>query len=154
MKNLIFDIYNLSHKDKAIATARREFDRAGAQVTSVDVASTTKKALGVEYREVQFGFADSQNVLFGITATGDVAQVKLNGKVVAMKNQDDHGKAIAEIVTLMTKGRAKFQAALARKKVALPLPSAQLPRSCRPACRSSWTPPIPQSSKQRPGSKR
>lgn len=120
MKNLIFDIYNLSHKDKAIATAKREFDRVGAQVTSVDVASTTKKALGVEYREVQFGFADSQNVLFGITATGDVAQVKLNGKVVAMKNQDDHGKAIAEIVALMTKGRAKFQAALARKKVALP----------------------------------
>lgn len=120
VKLLIFDFYNLSHKEKAVAKAMREFARAGAQVASVDVAANTKTAHGVEYREVQFGFADSQSVLFGVTATGDVAQVKLNGKVIAIKNQDDHGKAIAEIVGLLAKGRAKFQAALAKRKVALP----------------------------------
>jgi hypothetical protein len=120
MKNLIFDIYNLSHKDKAIAAAKRAFAKAGAQVTSVDVDAKTKKTLGVEYREVQFGFADSQTIRFGVNATGDVAQVKVNGKTVPLKNPDDHGAAIDELVALMTKGRSKFQAALAKAKVALP----------------------------------
>jgi hypothetical protein len=120
MKNLIFDIYNLSHKDKAIATAKRAFARAGMEVTSVDVDSKTKKTLGVEYREVQFGFSDSQSIRFGVNATGDVAQVKLNGKSVPLKNPDDHGAAIEELSALMVKGRTKFQMALAKAKVTLP----------------------------------
>ncbi len=120
MKNLIFDIYNLSHKDKAIATAKRAFAKAGAEVASVDVDAKTKKTLGVEYREVQFGFSDSQTIRFGVNASGDVAQVKLNGKTVPLKSPDDHGEAIKELVALMTKGRTKFQAALAKAKVALP----------------------------------
>ena len=120
MKNLIFDIYNLSHKDKSITAAKRAFARAGAEVTSVDVDTKTKKTLGVEYREVQFGFADSQTIRFGVNATGDVAQVRLNGKSVPLKHMDDHGAAIEELVALMTKGRSKFQAALVKAKVQLP----------------------------------
>jgi Defence against restriction A N-terminal len=120
MKNLIFDIYNLSHKDKAIAMAKRAFARAGAEVATVDVDAKTKKTLGVEYREVQFGFADSQTIRFGVNATGDVAQVKLNGKSVPLKNPDDHGATIEELVALMVKGRTKFQASLAKARVTLP----------------------------------
>jgi hypothetical protein len=120
MKNLIFDIYNLSHKDKSIAAAKRAFARAGVEVTSVDVDAKTKKTLGIEYREIQFGFADSQNVRFGVNAAGDVAQVKINGKTIPLKNPDDHGKAIAEIVAVLDKGRAKFQAAMAKVRMALP----------------------------------
>jgi Asp-tRNA(Asn)/Glu-tRNA(Gln) amidotransferase A subunit family amidase len=120
MQNLIFDIYNLSHKDKAIADAKRAFARAGAQVVSVDVDAKTKTTLGIVYREVQFGFADSQIVRFGVNAHGDVAQVRINGKTVPLKNPDDHGAAIKEIVALMEKGRTKFQAALAKVKAPLP----------------------------------
>jgi hypothetical protein len=65
-------------------------------------------------------------VRFGVNASGDVAQVKVNGKPIPLKNPDDHGKAIAEIVTAMTKGRAKFQAAMAKVK-------AELPKSVRTA---------------------
>lgn len=120
MKNLIFDIYNLSHKDKSISDAKRAFARAGAVVATVDVDAKTKKTLGVEYREVQFGFSDSQTVRFGVNASGDVAQVKINGHTVPLKNPDDHGAAIKEIVGLMTKGRTKFQAAMAKLKAPLP----------------------------------
>ncbi|MCA8037130.1 hypothetical protein LGM46_29620 [Burkholderia arboris] len=120
MKNLIFDFYNLSGSDAATRTAKRYFLRAGAQVTSVDVDATTKKIGGVEYREVQFGFADSQNVRFGVTASGDVAQVQLNGKPFPIKAQDDHVKAIAEIVSALDRGRKRFQAKLARVPVKLP----------------------------------
>lgn len=119
-KNLIFDFYNVSGKDKAITAAKRYFARAGSTVTSVDVDTKTKKIAGIESREVQFGFADSQSVSFGVTATGDIYQVKINGKLIPMRNQDDHVKAVAEIVAHMDKGRSKFQAALAKAKVALP----------------------------------
>lgn len=120
MKNLIFDIYNLSHKDKSIKDAVRAFQRAGATVATVDVDPKTKKTLGVEYREVQFAFSDSQQVRFGVNASGDVAQVRLNGQSLPLKNPDDHAAAIKEIVAAMDKGRSKFQQKQARQKVALP----------------------------------
>jgi hypothetical protein len=120
MQNLIFDIYNLSHKDKAIADAKKAFKKAGATVVTVDVDAKTKKTLGIEYREVQFAFADSQTVRFGVNAAGDVAQVRINGKAIPLKNPDDHAAAIKEIAAAMDKGRTKFQAALAKTKTPLP----------------------------------
>ena len=120
MQNLIFDIYNLSHKDAAIADAKRAFKKAGATVVTVDVDGKTKKTLGVEYREVQFGFTDSQTVRFGVNASGDVAQVRVNGKAVPLKNPDDHAAAIKELVAMMDKGRTKFQQAYAKQKAPLP----------------------------------
>ena len=83
-KNLIFDFYNLNGKDKSVAAAKRYFARAGATVTSVDVDTKIKKIMGVESREVQFGFADSQTVSFGVTGTGDIYQVKVNSKRLPM----------------------------------------------------------------------
>ncbi|WP_186083672.1 hypothetical protein [Burkholderia gladioli] len=120
MKNLIFDIYNLSHKDRSIAAAKRAFLKAGAEVTSVDVDPKTKRTSGVEYREIQFGFADSQSIRFAVNATGDVAQVKLNGSLTPLKNQDDHAAVIKELVALMERARPKIQAKLAKIKMALP----------------------------------
>lgn len=119
-KTLIFGFYELSDKDKSIAKAKRYFAQAGANVTSVDVDAKVKRTMGVSFREVQFGFADSQTVSFGVKNTGDVYQVKVNGKITPIKSQDDHLKAITEIVAAMDKGRAKFQAAMAKVKVALP----------------------------------
>ena len=120
MKTMILDFFNLSEKDKAIVKAKAAFDKAGATVTSVDVDTKTKRVAGVSSRDVHFGFADSQTVSFGITSNGDVYQAKVNGKLTPLKNQDDHVKAIAELVAAMARGRAKFQAALAKVKVTLP----------------------------------
>lgn len=120
MKTLIFDFFELSHKDSSIKAATRQFAKAGATVTSVDVDGKVRRTMGQSYREVQFGFADSQTVSFGIKSTGDVYQVKVNGKPLPLKAQDDHEKAIVEIAAAMNKGRAKFQAALAKVKVELP----------------------------------
>jgi len=133
-KNLIFDIYNLSHKDKSVAAAKRMFARAGATVATVDVDAKTKRTSGIEYREIQFGFSDSQTVRFGVNASGDVAQVKVNGKVVPLKNPDDHAAAITEIVAFMDKGRTKFQAAMAKAKVMLPATI----RSAAPKIEAVW----------------
>ena len=44
----------------------------------------------------------------------------LNGKVIPIANQDDHVKAIAEIVQSMETGRTKFQKQLAAAQVKPP----------------------------------
>lgn len=119
-KVLIFDFFKASEKDKSITKAKRYFEQAGALVTSVDVDAKVKRVAGVSFRDVHFGFADSQTVSFGVKETGDVYQVKVNGKLTPLKHQDDHLQAIGELVAAMAKGRAKFQAALAKVKVALP----------------------------------
>ena len=120
MKTLIFDFFKASDKDKSIAKAKRYFEQAGALVSSVDVDAKVKRVAGVSFRDVHFGFADSQTLSFGIKETGDVYQVKVNGRLTPLKHQDDHLKAIGELVAAMAKGRAKFQAALAKVKVELP----------------------------------
>lgn len=119
-KSIIFAFYELSEKDGSIKKAKRYFAQAGAAITSVDVDAKVQRQMGVSFRQVQFGFADSQTVSFGIKSTGDVYQVKVNGRILPLKNQDDHLKAVTEIVAALDKGRAKFQASLAKVKVALP----------------------------------
>lgn len=112
-KNLLFTFEDLTVKDKAAKQAMRYFSRAGAHVVQQDVSASTKRTAGVSYREMMLTFADSQQVTLRIKQTGDIYQVLLNGKVVAMKNQDDHVKAIAEIVQMMDAGRSKYQKKLA-----------------------------------------
>lgn len=119
-KTLIFDFFKASDKDKSVAKAKRYFEQAGAVVTSVDVDAKVKRVAGVSFRDVHFGFADSQTISFGVKETGDVYQVKVNGRLTPLKHQDDHLKAIGELVAAMAKGRVKFQLALAKVKVELP----------------------------------
>ena len=113
MKNLIFSFEDLSAKDKAAKQAARYFSRAGANVVQQDVPTAVKRSSGITYREMALTFADSQQVVLRIKQSGDIFQVLLNGKVLPIKNQDDHVKAIAEIVQAMDAGRSRFQKLLA-----------------------------------------
>ena len=113
MKNLLFSFEDLSAKDKAAKQAARYFSRAGANVVQQDVPTAVKRSSGITYREMALTFADSQQVVLRIKQSGDIFQVLLNGKVLPIKNQDDHVKAIAEIVQAMDAGRSRFQELLA-----------------------------------------
>lgn len=119
-KNLLFSFADLSAKDKAARAAMRYFARAGAAVVQQDIPTATKRAAGVSYREMFLTFADSQQVVMRIKQTGDIYQVLLNGKVIPIRNQDDHVKAIAEIVAAMDTGRGAFQKRLAAAAVKPP----------------------------------
>ena len=121
MKNLLFSFEDLSAKDKAAKQAARYFSRAGANVVQQDVPTAVKRSSGITYREMALTFADSQQVVLRIKQSGDIFQVLLNGKVLPIKNQDDHVKAIAEIVQAMDAGRVKFQKVLAAAKVKPPV---------------------------------
>lgn len=121
MKNMLFSFEDLSSKDKAAKQAVRYFSRAGANVVQQDIPATVRRSSGITYREMALTFADSQQVVMRIKQSGDIFQVLLNGKVQPIKNQDDHVKAIAEIVQAMDSGRSKFQKALANAKVRPPV---------------------------------
>ncbi|MBL8473821.1 MAG: hypothetical protein JNM98_18670 [Rhodocyclaceae bacterium] len=113
MKNILFSFDDMTAKDKAAKQAARYFSRAGANVVQQDVSAAVKRSSGVSYREMSLTFADSQQVVLRIKSSGDIFQVLLNGKVMPIKNQDDHAKAIAEIAQAMDAGRSKFQKLLA-----------------------------------------
>jgi len=120
MANLLFEFDDLGNKAKATKAAEKAFARAGAEVASVHVEPKIKRTAGVTYREVALTFNDSQIVGLRIKRTGDIYQVLLNKKIVPITHQDNHTKAVAEIVALMERGRSAFQKKLVKVPVKMP----------------------------------
>lgn len=87
--------------------------RAGVEAIKVESDGRTKRIAGISYRELVFTFADSQSLALRIKATGDVYEVRVNGKVTPIKEQDDAKKAAAELAGLLDRTRAKFQKRMA-----------------------------------------
>lgn len=127
MQTLIFDLEK-GNKDRALKEATRLFKRAGAQVVSAEVDKGLSRKAGVSFRNVNFAFADNQTVTFAVKTTGDVFEVRLNGKPLPLRHQDDHALAISEIAGRMDSGRAAFQRALAKVRIQLP-PSIRVSRA-------------------------
>ena len=119
-KQVVFDWDSLATKEKGVKAAEKAFERTGAEVASAAVNPKVKRSAGVGYREMVLTMTDSQLVTLRIKQTGDVFQVLINGKVVPIRNQDDHKKAVAEIAGMLESGRTAFQAKLAKAKVKLP----------------------------------
>lgn len=127
MKTLVFDLEK-GGRDRAVKEAAKLFKRAGANVVSSQVDGSTLRRAGVTFRNVHFTFADNQTVTFSVKTTGDVFEVRLNGKPLPLRHQDDHALAIGEIAARMDGGRGAFQRALARVRVPLP-PSIRVSRT-------------------------
>lgn len=128
MKALQFNFDNPSEKDKAVKTVVQRFRLAGAQVITSLVDKTMSRRAGVTYRNLNLTFADGQTVTMAFKSTGDVFEVRVNGKVTPLKDQEDYQAAISEIAGRMDIGRDAFQRAMARTKVPLP-PSVRTSRS-------------------------
>lgn len=121
MKNLLFNFEEMaSSKDKIAKIIGRQFGMAGQNIVQTDISESTKRSSGVSFREMALTFADSQTITLRVKQTGDIFQVLLNNKVIPIKNQDDHAKAVTEIAQNLDKGRAQFQKKLAATKVAVP----------------------------------
>lgn len=119
-KQLLFSFDDLSVKDKAVKAVAQAFQRTGAPVASVEVDPKLRRASGITYRELVLIFADSQTVTLRVKQSGDIYQVVVNQKVLPITNQDDHLKAVGEVVRILERGRTAFQKKLANTKVALP----------------------------------
>ena len=73
---------------KKLVTA---FKRAGAEIAASWVAEKTKRENSITYREIGFTLADSQTIVLRVKQTGDIYQVRMNGKVLPMKEQELRG---------------------------------------------------------------
>lgn len=127
MKTLLFNFETMAATDKAVREAVKLFARAGAHVVGTDVAKTLTRRAGVTFRNISLTFADGQVVVLAVKSTGDVFEVRLNNRVLPLRNQDDHTKAIGEVADRMQANRGAFQRALARLRVPLP-PSVRVSR--------------------------
>ena len=120
-KNLIFSFEDMGLKsDAATRNLVKYFARAGNPVVQGNAIPTVKRTAGISYREMVLTFGDSQKVIMRIKQSGDIYQVLLNDKIIPIKNQDDHVKAIAEIAQALHGGSAKFQAMLVKLKAKPP----------------------------------
>lgn len=97
----------------------RIFKRAGAEIAQSSVGKA-KRENSISFKPIFLLFADSQTLEIRVKESGDIYQVKLNNKVLPIKNQDDEKLAVAEIVKKVEQNSQKFQNMQARKKVKLP----------------------------------
>lgn len=118
--NLIFSFEDLKQKDAAVREISREFNKLGDTIVATDIPDRIKRSAGISYREVNLSFADSQKVTFCVKQSGDIFQIKLNGKPMPIKEQGDQKKCIKEISDAMNTGRAAFQKKLQKAKVDIP----------------------------------
>lgn len=110
-----------SANSQTINQLKKLFAKAGAQVVNVDVAKNLSQRVGVTYRSVLLTFGDGQTVTLNVKdETGDVFEIRINGSVVPLRNQDDHAETVKEVAALMNRKRAAFQRAAAKAKTPLP----------------------------------
>lgn len=121
MENTLFCWDDLTNNAKtAPKKLLTAFKRAGGQIASSWVEGDVKRENGISYRQIYLVFADSQQVVLRVKHTGDVFQVRLNKKIIPLKEQDDIRRAIAEVIKAVNQNATRFQRALQRKKIALP----------------------------------
>jgi|GEM_PF-795232 len=121
MSQFLFSFDDLANGgEKAIKDLTRLFTRAGAVVTQVSIDAAIKRSSHISYRQIHLSFADSQQITLRIKRSGDIFQVVFNKSVIPIRYQDDHEKAIAELVKKLDANRTAFQKRLARLQVKLP----------------------------------
>ncbi|KJV08069.1 hypothetical protein [Methylocucumis oryzae] len=119
--NLLFNYEDLaSDKDKATRTISKSFEKHHCPIAQVDVDAKAKRTSGINYREMNLVFADSQTVTLRIKQSGDVFQVLINKKLTPIKHQDNHEKAVIEIVNILDASRVKWQKKLAALQIEIP----------------------------------
>lgn len=121
MSQLLFDFKDFATPKVISKKITTEFNKA-ANVTpvNVEVSPKTRRDSGVSFREIFAMFADNQTVTLRVKQSGDIYKVLINNKLLPIKNQDNHAKAIGEICSAMEKGRSAFQKKLAKTKITLP----------------------------------
>lgn len=120
-QKLLFSFEDLgTKKDKTMKELSKIFAQAGTPVVDVAIDEKIKRVAGVSTRNITLTFADSQTITLSVKQSGDIYEVKVNNKVLPIKHQDNHKKAVIEMINALDAGRTKFQAALARTVVTLP----------------------------------
>lgn len=119
--NLLIDFDAIARNPaNALRRVTNLLARAGLNVIDVASDGKLKRLAGISFREVELTFADSQKLGLRIKATGDVYEVRVNGKVTPVRDQDDAAAAVTELARLIDAGRERFQKRLAAMRMKPP----------------------------------
>lgn len=95
----------------------KKFTKWGLEIVSIDAPNKAKRESGFLLKNFTLEFKDGQKLLVRVKSDGTVFQVKLNNKVVPVKNVDDMEKAVGEMIDyVMYNAKAYERAKLQREK--------------------------------------
>jgi hypothetical protein len=120
--SLVFNFDELKTNEKTAPKSLLQIiRRAGSTVASSWVDGKTRRENAISFKQIHLVFADSQEAVLRVKQSGDIYQVRLNGRAIPIKHQDDHKRAVIELIDAVDANLSKFQQKLAKAKVALPV---------------------------------
>ena len=101
-----------------------KFEKASLPVADVEADNKAKRESGFQVKTAIINFESGQKLTVKAKAGGSIFQVKLNAKVLAIKNVNDLDKAVQEVVDYVIANDKNYQKQkekqLARQKVIVP----------------------------------
>ncbi|TDR30693.1 hypothetical protein [Hydromonas duriensis] len=120
--SLVFNFDELKTNEKTAPKSLLQIiRRAGSTVASSWVDGKTRRENAISFKQIHLVFADSQEAVLRVKQSGDIYQVRLNGRAIPIKHQDDYKRAIIEVIDAVDANLSKFQKKLAQTKVTLPV---------------------------------
>lgn len=118
--------------EKNLQSIVKKFKKAGYTVTAIDAPNVAKRESGFLIKNFTLTFEDGQQIQVRVKADGTIFQVKLNRKVVPVRNVDNMDKAVVEMADYMyynAKAFARAKAQRERRKLNPPKPSVTTTRA-------------------------
>ena len=113
----------------------KKFEKWGLTVKDIASTNKAKRESGFMIKDATFTFSDGQQMLVRVKQEGTVFQVKLNNKVVPIKNVADINKAVIEMVDYIQSNAKAYENAKIqrekRKKLNVPVPVVRTTRQER-----------------------
>jgi hypothetical protein len=109
-----FNFSTTAEADKTKDDIVALFEANGCGVASAELDPRTSRVAGISFRQIHLVFADSQTVDLKVKLSGEVLQVLLNRKPVALRQQDEPDEAVKELAELLDMGRVAWQRRLTR----------------------------------------
>lgn len=120
MRQTYAGVFDFARFDvEGVKPIKDAFEKAGLTVVDVEASNKAARRSGYQVKQATFFFGDGQRVVMMLKndgdGRGDIYQVKLNSRVVPVKNVDDMDKAVAEIAAMAGSNSASFVKAARRK---------------------------------------
>lgn len=120
MRQTYAGVFDFARFDvEGVQPIKDAFEKAGLTVVDVEASNKAARRSGYQVKQATFFFGDGQRVVMMLKndgdGHGDIYQVKLNSRVVPVKNVDDMDKAVAEIAAMAGANSASFVKAARRK---------------------------------------
>jgi len=109
-----FDFANFD--EKGLSGVKEAFERAGVTVIDLEASNRSRRMSGFATKSATFYFEDGQTITLRIKGDGDVFQVKLNSRVVPIRNVHSMKEAVGEMARYLQANAPAWKKAQRRKQ--------------------------------------